>query len=62
MHFWLYQDSCIILDRIMILLLSIFGDEVWFEEIYVDAQVNKGWTLIADYMCQLDEATEYQDI
>ena len=44
MHFWLYQDSCIILDRIMILLLSIFGDEVWFEEIYVDAQVNKGST------------------
>lgn len=46
----------------MILLLSIFGDEVWFEEIYVDAQVNKGWTLMANYMCQLDEATEYQDV
>lgn len=41
------------LGRIMTLLLSFFGNQVPFKEIYMGAKLTRGGLMMVDFICQL---------
>lgn len=47
------QDSCIMLDRIMTLLLSFFGDLARYKEMYqyMGAKLTKGRAVMVNFKC-----------
>lgn len=47
------------LGRIMTLLLSFFGNQVPFKEIYMGAKLTRDGLMMVDFICQLDQAREY---
>ena len=40
----------------MTLLLSLFGDPVWFKEICMGTKLTRGGVMIVNFMCQHDWA------
>lgn len=44
------------LGEIMTMLLSLFGDHVWFKNMCIDAKLTKGGLMIVNFMCQLEWA------
>ena len=40
----------------MTLLMSLFGDEVWFKEMHIGVKLTRGGFVMVNFMCQLDWA------
>lgn len=50
------QESCIVSGGIVALLLSLFGDKVWFK-VYMGARWKRCGLVMITFACQLDWAT-----
>lgn len=51
-----------IIGIIRILLLSLFGDYVWFRDMTIGAKLIRGGLEMVKFMCQPDWATVFSDI
>lgn len=45
----------------MTLLLSFFGDEVQFKEMYMNVKLIRGKLMILNFLCQLDHGAQIFD-